>query len=246
MCGLPGFWYREVYLAVRAWGCWSRGRRSYVVCGRVDSGMAIAGDGMRRLMRSLRSSPIAWLALFLSMSGTAIAGHRYIITSLGQIKPSVLSQLRAPRQLTVSVKGERGAEGPRGPSGQAVQGPSGVSIQGAQGATGLHGPTGAVGPQGATGTTGASAFASVTIIHAEVNLYNAWTNGTVSARCGAGEFAIGGGFQIGQETKARVIASEPLPQFAAKPEGWSVWWAGNVPQQSSDDVVVWASCVRSG
>ena len=48
-------------------------------------------------MRRRKPTPaslIAISALFIALGGTAIAANRYVITSAGQIKPSVLSSLR--------------------------------------------------------------------------------------------------------------------------------------------------------
>ncbi len=50
-------------------------------------------------MRRRSPSPaavIALLALFFALGGSAVAAGRYLITSTGQIKPSVLSRLRGP------------------------------------------------------------------------------------------------------------------------------------------------------
>jgi hypothetical protein len=85
------------------------------------------------LMFSIRSrftysNVVATLALVFAMSGGALAASKYLITSMKQIKPSVLS----------SLKGKAGANGTQGPAGAA----------------GLAGPAGGVGPQGAPGTPG--------------------------------------------------------------------------------------------
>ena len=75
-----------------------------------------------------RPSPatvLASVALFLSLGGTAIAAHHYLITSTSQIKPSVLKKLR----------GLEGYEGPQGPPGPA----------------GLPGPAGPAGPSNLSG-----------------------------------------------------------------------------------------------
>jgi hypothetical protein len=59
------------------------------------------------------------IAVFLALSGTALAGSRYIITSTHQIKPSVLRQLH-------SGNGAPGPVGPAGPPGvRGVEGPQG-------------------------------------------------------------------------------------------------------------------------
>jgi len=86
---------------------------------------------MRRLARPHPSPAmgVALLALFIALGGTAIAAHRFLITSTKQISPKVLKSLR----------GRTGPQGPRG-------------LQGLQGATGATGPTGAAGAPGAAGT----------------------------------------------------------------------------------------------
>jgi Collagen triple helix repeat (20 copies) len=80
----------------------------------------------------------ATLALFLSMSGGAMAARHYLITSTKQIKPSVLKQLRGKRGRT----GAKGVTGPRGRTGaKGTTGP-----QGPQGSPGVEGQRGPAGP----------------------------------------------------------------------------------------------------
>ena len=57
---------------------------------------------------------VATLAMILAMSGTAIAGGHYLVTSTSQIKPSVLKKLRGTR----GDKGERGTHGEKGERGE--------------------------------------------------------------------------------------------------------------------------------
>ena len=47
-----------------------------------------------RLLRAIGQNLIAWLALFVALTGTSVAASHYIITSTGQLKPSVLKQLQ--------------------------------------------------------------------------------------------------------------------------------------------------------
>lgn len=75
---------------------------------------------------------VATLALFVSLCGTGFAASHYLITSTGQISPSVLKKLDKA--------------GPRGPQGN----PGAPGATGATGATGLTGATGAAGTSGIT------------------------------------------------------------------------------------------------
>jgi hypothetical protein len=81
---------------------------------------------------------LAFAALVIALTGSAIAAKKYVITSKKQIAPKVLKQL----------KGKRGPAGPQGETGPA--GPKGDT-----GATGARGDTGATGAKGDTGATGA-------------------------------------------------------------------------------------------
>ena len=79
---------------------------------------------------------LAFAALVISLTGSAIAAKKYIITSTKQIKPGVLKQL----------KGETGPAGPKGDAGAA-------GAKGETGATGAKGDTGAAGTNGTNGGT---------------------------------------------------------------------------------------------
>lgn len=70
---------------------------------------------MKRIPRPSPASAVALVVLFFALGGTALAAKHYLITSTGQIKPSVLSKLR----------GNTGPAGPVGPQG--TQGPAGPS-----------------------------------------------------------------------------------------------------------------------
>ena len=87
-----------------------------------------------RVAHAVRRNVVAYLALFVALSGTSLAASRYIITSSSQIKPSVLKQLR----------GKVGPPGPRGDTGHP----------GVSGATGVKGETGPRGEAGLNGEAG--------------------------------------------------------------------------------------------
>jgi hypothetical protein len=75
------------------------------------------------------------LALVFAMTGGAFAASKYVITSIKQIKPSVVKQLQ-------------GKAGPAGPEGKA-------GASGPVGKDGVQGPKGDLGEKGVAGTPGA-------------------------------------------------------------------------------------------
>jgi len=102
------------------------------------------------------------LALVFAMSGGAYAAKKYLITSIKQIKPSVVAQLKG-KDGKDGAQGPAGAQGPVGPAGKdGAQGKEGLNgtdgKDGKAGATGPAGPTGPTGPKGLTGPEGQSGF----------------------------------------------------------------------------------------
>ena len=115
---------------------WHVERAAVMMCG-----LWITAGGestMSRIVTVVRANLIAWLALFVALSGTGIAASRYIITSTSQIKPSVLAALKGGR----SEKGAAGAQGAQGAAGS----PGAAGAQGPTGPEGIQGPAGASSP----------------------------------------------------------------------------------------------------
>ncbi len=108
-----------------------------------------------RITSTLRRNAIAWLALFVSLTGTSFAASHYLITSTKQIKPSVLKQLRG-KAGSNGGKGAAGSDGSQGSQGvPGAAGPSGKTGEpGPNGKTGEPGPTGPPGLRGETGPKG--------------------------------------------------------------------------------------------
>ncbi len=106
-----------------------------------------------RIVTSIRRNAIAWLALFVALTGTSMAASHYVVSSTKQIKPSVIKKLRGNR----GPAGARGAEGPAGATGK-----EGVGTQGSRGPTGPTGATGTKGTEGKQGEKGETSFGGPT------------------------------------------------------------------------------------
>jgi hypothetical protein len=93
---------------------------------------------------------VAVAALVLALGGGAYAAKKYVITSTGQIKPSVLKSLQG-RAGTTGATGPAGAQGEQGTRGKAgVEGQPGP--EGPEGLPGEPGPTETTLPSGKTET----------------------------------------------------------------------------------------------
>lgn len=100
------------------------------------------------ISKRLPSHVFMALVLVLVLSGGALAASKILITSIKQIKPSVVKQLQGKA-------GKAGAPGPAGPAGPAgAVGPEGKAGASIKGETGPGGPKGATGPEGSPWTAG--------------------------------------------------------------------------------------------
>jgi hypothetical protein len=81
----------------------------------------------RRISNAIRQNAVAWLALFVALSGTSLATSHYVATAAKHGKPRVHRQLKRKA-------GPRGSTGATGPTG----------APGIPGAAGTAGPAGPV------------------------------------------------------------------------------------------------------
>lgn len=169
-------------------------------------------------MHPRRPSPasiIASVALFFALGGTATAARQYLITSTGQIKPSVLKKLK-------------GKAGP-------------ASTNGTNGANGKEGKEGPRGVAGANGTNGAT---NVVVRYAEITT-GTLNDGSAEAKCDPGERATGGGVEMYSGNAVKVWyfdpGGRPFPRTrGATPTGWSASWYNE--SVSTDSFRVYAIC----
>jgi hypothetical protein len=176
------------------------------------------------LTRAVRQSPallVAMLALFVALTGTAVATTSALITG-NQIKNSsitgadVKNKSLRPIDFSGSVRGARGAAGPAGPQGP--QGPQGS--QGPDGPAGQQGAAGVPGARGPAGATNVTVRTSRTAVGVAADLVYG-----LSPDCLGGERATGGGaFVVNYNARFVDVAwSFPLGTFGTTtPTSWSV------------------------
>jgi Collagen triple helix repeat (20 copies) len=133
-----------------------------------------SGESMLvRIVKAIRQNIVAWLALFVALTGTSMAASHYIITSTHQIKPNVLRHLhgrRGPRGAT-GATGPAGAQGKEGAAGrEGKEGPVGKpGVKGEQGQKGETGPPGEQGQKGEQGEQGEQGENGTAIAYAHVS-----------------------------------------------------------------------------
>ena len=181
---------------------------------------------LRRLLRR-HSTPVAYLALFAALGGSAYAavtvtgsnikdgtvtGKDVKNRSLGksELSPRALSSL-------TGQPGPRGEQGPAGPKGDI----------------GPEGPAGPQGPAGPTGATGISGLQYLTSAGIGVPA-NSQATGIVD--CPAGKRALGGG--VSRVGNGLVVDTAP--------QNDGVGWVGEMYNRGSGSVTmyVWAICAN--
>ena len=145
-----------------------------------------------------------------------------------------------------NAKGDPGSQGPTGPTGPI--GPAGAdsTVPGATGPTGPTGPigpAGPTGPQGPTGATGGPGPASVATIAAGDSL----TADSVTADCGSGNHATGGGGRSNYEDDV-LRASYPSDSAGAavtgtNPQYWTAVFSLALGHTIHAHLVAYAMCI---
>ena len=179
------------------------------------------------LARFVRQSPtmvVAMLALFVALTGTAVATTSALITG-NQIKNSsitgadIKNKSLTPKDFKGSVRGARGTAG----------------AQGAQGLPGAQGPQGLQGEAGAT---------NVTVRYIDRNIPATGSVLGQVASCAAGERAVAGGYSIFGINVSTVHVGESRPNPAtqgAVPTGWSTW-VYNPTAIAAGDIRIYVLC----
>jgi hypothetical protein len=196
-------------------------------------------------MSNRRPSPalvVAVLALFVALSGTAVASgvvplaKRAFTADKAKMadKAKVANTAKklgglTAAQLAARMRGPRGVAGPQGPKGDT--GPAGL-----QGAAGPAGPKGDQGAQGPAGPATASSLVSVdtapfALAPSEARLF--------TVACGAGGKAVSGGFTYVSD--ALVIASDTVPN--SDDTGWELFLV-NASDTISASGTVHVICIK--
>jgi hypothetical protein len=211
---------------------------------------------------------IASLALFVSLTGTAVAagvivtGANVVNGSLtgvdvrdGSLGPkdvkdnslgtvdvrngSLLPIDFKPGTIPAGPQGPQGAQGPAGPQGAAgPQGPKGAT--GPKGSQGPKGAQGQQGPQGPKGDKGIQGVPGLSGIQVvSSTLSNSETFKYVTANCPPGKRPISGGYGVlGLPKEVVVQGSFPFPHQ----NGWQVIARETAPYAANWGLIVYAVC----
>jgi len=170
-------------------------------------------------MRHLRRNAVAYLALFIALSGTSYAAAKLPANSVGT------TQLKNGAVTSAKIK-DRSLRASDFAAGQLKPGPVG--------------PAGAQGPAGPAGPAGPSAMASITNRKGPTVENPGVASSTAS--CEAGERAIGGG---GTSEIGFLWESIPAPEGSPNPTGWVVR-AASGDDSVATDATAWVLCARAG
>jgi hypothetical protein len=190
------------------------------------------------------SAPIVLssIALFFSVTGAGLAADHYLITSIHQIKPSVVAQLAG----ATGPAGQAGSQGQAGARGE--QGPSG--LRGVTGAEGATGPAGSIGDTGPQGPAGGFDLADIHYISAPDVSLGGGTDQTLSVSCDPGEYVVGGGLAGPTADNPNVISvtiqsSGPLHTWTGANPTPDSWWmvASASGPQPHVEVQPYAICI---
>jgi hypothetical protein len=168
---------------------------------------------------------VSLIALVFSISGSAVAAHQYLLTSINQIRPGVLAQIRSKAAVQpAAVAGPAGTPGANGAAGKdgspGIAGPPGSGgLTGSPGSTGSAGPEGRQGERGAQGETGprgetgAPGFVSgLAIGEQHIELGYGGGFGSAEATCPRGTAPVSGGWR---STHQNIDQTEPAPRVDA-------------------------------
>lgn len=180
------------------------------------------------------------LVLIATVVVSMFVGGAAVAMSTPQKVSACTGKKGAVRVLGTTVKCQKGEKkltwriagkaGPRGPKGD----------KGTTGATGRAGPQGLRGIAGPAGPVGR--VQNVRTVTATADLTPAPGVRAVSAMCGAGEQAIGGGFSFTNETQlGPVQESRPV----VDPSGLQGWYVKVKVSDAADNVKAWAMCVAT-
>jgi hypothetical protein len=172
---------------------------------------------MRRLLGHLSPAMlVALLALFVALTGTAVATTNALITGR-QIANGSITGLDVRNKSLTPLDFRGSVRGPVGPRG-------------------AQGPQGAAGAQGSQGAQGAPGATNVLVRFADETSPN--PNDAQSAFCSGNERATGGGYWV-QAGDPKVTITEPV---GSPPTGWRVQWDRiGVP---SVTIRVWVVCAQ--